>query len=473
MKNRFAVVCAVIAVMPCSFAMAAGPDSAGMRRDTLSLSLDSCRTLALENNPYILNAGLDVYAARARKQEALAEYFPKVSLNAFAFHAFDPMLELGITDILGESDFSSNLESLLGSLGETYGFNPVYSTLRHGLMANVSVMQPIFAGGRIVNGNRLAALGVEAASLQKNIKTRDISEEVERGYWQIISLEEKLHTLDKMQELVDTLYRDVSAACTAGLAKENDLLQVRLQKNSLRSGKISLKNGIRVAKMNLFNSIGVRYNPYSTIANDSIPYIDDIVLSDRFGTFASPDRYYRPEDEVVANQDETRLLEISVRSVQLEKKMAMGEALPQIGAGVSYGYSELVTDGRMNGAVYASVQIPLSDWGKTARKMQQYDSKLQKARNEKEYLDAQLLLQVRKLWLDLESAWEQLQVAQENVDVARENVRDQTACYKAGMLPVSDLLQAQTQLQEADNEYIDQSIEYVVALNAYLDRTEK
>ena len=105
--------------------------------------------------------------------------------------------------------------------------------------------------------------------------------------------------------------------------------------------------------------------------------------------------------------------------------------------------------------------------------MQQYDSKLQKARNEKEYLDAQLLLQVRKLWLDLESAWEQLQVAKENVDVARENVRDQTACYKAGMLPVSDLLQAQTQLQEADNEYIDQCIEYVVALNAYLDRTEK
>ena len=119
------------------------------------------------------------------------------------------------------------------------------------------------------------------------------------------------------------------------------------------------------------------------------------------------------------------------------------------------------------------VQIPLSDWGKTARKMQRYDYQLQKAMNEKEYLDAQLVLQVRKLWIDLESAWEHLLVAEESVSVAKVDVADLTAYYKAGMSPLSELLQAQTRLQEAENDYIDQSINYVTALRSYLDRTEK
>lgn len=437
------------------------------------LSLEQCRNMALENNAYVRNAALDVNAARAQKQEALAEYFPKVSVNAFAFYAFDPMLEIGLKDIIGESDFSNTLQNYLNSFASTYGFDPVYSTLKHGITANVSVMQPIFAGGRIVNGNRLAALGLEAAGLQKNVIERNTSEDVERAYWQIISLEEKMKTLDQMTSLVDTLYRDVNAAWSAGLATMNDLLQVRLKKNELRTGKIQLRNGIRVSKMNLCNSIGVRYNPYSSVRNDSIPYIDDIILTDRLEVEGSPDMYYQPEEEVAARQDESRLLEISVRSKQLEKKMAMGEALPKVGIGASYGYSEMVTDGRMNGAVYAMVQIPLSDWGKTARKMQRYDYQLQKAMNEKEYLDAQLVLQVRKLWIDLESAWEQLLVAEESVSVAKVDVADLTAYYKAGMSPLSELLQAQTRLQEAENDYIDQSINYVTALRSYLDRTEK
>ena len=141
------------------------------------LSLEQCRNMALENNAYVRNAALDVNAARAQKQEALAEYFPKVSVNAFAFYAFDPMLEIGLKDIIGESDFSNTLQNYLNSFASTYGFDPVYSTLKHGITANVSVMQPIFAGGRIVNGNRLAALGLEAAGLQKNVIERNTSED--------------------------------------------------------------------------------------------------------------------------------------------------------------------------------------------------------------------------------------------------------------------------------------------------------
>ena len=441
-----------------------------LAQEKTEVSLDQCQEMAMEHNPYILNSRLDILAAQARKREALAEYFPKVSVNALAFYAFDPILEIGLTDIMGDNDFANNLNSLLEGFAAQYGFNTQYSTLKKGMTATVTAMQPVFAGGRIVNGNKLAALGKEAAQLQHEIQLRTTSEDVEKGYWQVVSLEEKMKTLDQMQGLVDTLYRDVNAAVQAGLATKNDLLQVKLKKNEIRSGKIRVRNGIRLAKMNLFNSIGLEYNPYSTIQNDSVPYIDDILLSDRLTDLSAPDAYYMPEEEAAARQAESRLLDLSVRSKQLEKKMTVGETLPQIGVGASYGYGNIIDKGQMNGAVFASIQIPLSDWGKTARKMQRYDYQIQKAENEKDFLNAQLILQVRQLWMDLTASWEQLLVARESVGTAQASVYQLESYYRAGMSPLSDLLQAQSQLQECSNEYIDQCIAYRTALQAYLDR---
>lgn len=464
MKNKQTALLAMAAVLGTCL-----PVSAPAQEKT-EISLDQCQEMALEHNPYILNSRLDVMAAQARKREAVSEYFPKVSINALAFYAFDPLLEIGLTDIMGENDFTNNLNNMLEGLADQYGFNTQYSTLKQGITATVTAIQPIFSGGRIINGNKLAALGMEAARLRQEVQLRTTSEDIEKGYWQVVSLEEKMKTLDQLQGLVDTLYRDVNAAVQAGLATENDLLQVRLKQNELRSGKIRTKNGIRLAKMNLFNAIGLEYNPYSTIRNDSIPYIDDILLSDKLTDIAAPESYYRPEEEIAAAQAETRLLDLSVRSRQLEKKMAAGEAMPQIGIGASYGYGNIINKGQMNGAVFASVQIPLSDWGKTSRKMQQYDYQIQKAENEKDFLNAQLILQIRQLWMNLTSSWEQLLVARESVETAKSSVHQLESYYKAGMSPLSDLLQAQSELQECSNGYIDQCIAYRTALQAYMNR---
>ena len=124
-----------------------------LAQEKTEVSLEQCQEMAMEHNPYILNSRLDILAAQARKREALAEYFPKVSVNALAFYAFDPILEIGLTDIMGDNDFANNLNSLLEGFAAQYGFNTQYSTLKKGMTATVTAMQPVFAGGRIVNGN--------------------------------------------------------------------------------------------------------------------------------------------------------------------------------------------------------------------------------------------------------------------------------------------------------------------------------
>ena len=153
-----------------------------------------------------------------------------------------------------------------------------------------------------------------------------------------------------------------------------------------------------------------------------------------------------------------------------EALRSRAEVIVCIGIGGSYGYGNLLNNGEFNGAVYVMAQIPLSDWGKTARKMQRLEYQMEKAENERDFLQQQILLQIRKLWLDLTVAWDQLQIARKSEATARVSVEKLNAYYRAGMSPLSELLQAQTQLRSVADKCVDQKIAYRNALQDYLSR---
>lgn len=435
----------------------------------VTLTLEKCKDMALQNDPSVRNAHLDVLAARAQKQEAFSEYFPKVSFNAFGFWSLSPLLEVGIKDIIGENELSEVLSSLIESASQQYDFSPIYKALKTGYVASLSAVQPLYAGGRVVTGNKLASLGVEAARLQQEIALRDNEASVEAEYWQVVSLEEKLNTVGILSQLLDTLHKDLSSAVQAGLAVQTDLMQLELKQSELKSGIVQLKGGIRLAKMNLLNSIGQDYCFLPANADSLKPFIDDIVFADRLDDLLPPQEYYIPEEQLAAGLNENQLLELSVEAKKMEKRMALGEALPTVGVGASYNYSRTINE-RANGTVFAIVQIPISDWGKVSRKVQRMDYQMQKASNDREYLSSQLLLQVRQLWLGLTVAWDKMMVAQETMDLAQKTVDQLTGRYEAGLVPMSELLQAQTVLRQSTEAYIDSQIEYSAALTAYQSR---
>lgn len=437
----------------------------------VELSVEQCRALADRNNTTVRNAQLDVEAAVAQRGEALAEYFPKVSASVFGFYSLDPMVEIGIKDILGESQFTDRLQSIIDNIAPELGINSVYRTLQRGAVASVSLMQPIFAGGRIVAGNNLARLGVEAAHLKRDIAARSLHEQIDRDFWQVVALQEKERTLASLAVMLDTIHRDVQSAYNAGLASSTDLMQVELKRSELRVGQIQLTNGIRLAKMNLLNGIAMEYS-YIDRGSDSIPFIDSIFFNGSLSTLLPPEEYYVPEEQVALSQEETRLLSIGVKAQQLQRRMVLGEALPQLAVGANYGYSYMLENGKWNGAVYAVLQIPISDWGKKARNLQRLDRQIEKAENDQAYLSEQILLQIRQLWLNLTSSWQQMQVTKQNLRLARSTVDQSLAYYRAGMIPLSELLQTQSSLNQANEAYITQALNYSAALNSYLSRVK-
>ena len=447
-------------------------DLSGNELPSLSLTLAQCRDMAMRNNAALNNAALDVRAAWLRKQEALSEYFPRVSASALGYWAMNPLLEIGVTDILGNNDFAWNLSSELESYGSLYGINTKYTAFKQGYSASVMALQPLYAGGRIVTGNRLAALGVEAAQLQKGIRHRETKETVDSLWWQVVSLSDKLETLDYLDGTLDTLYSSLSAAIGSGLAAETDILRLELKRNELQAARRKVTSGIRLSKMNLFNAIGQPYTVYSSNATPERPFLDSLTLDSVSELPAAPDSYWRDEDEIVASMQETRLLDLQVRARRLEKRLAIGEALPQVAVGASAGYSNLYDKGRSNVIAFATVQIPLSDWGKTARRAQRLGTEIEKAENDRAYLDSQLRLLVGKLWLDLTSAYDAWQLAEETLANSRRIYEVSLSNYSAGLIPLQDLLQAETAYRTDASARIDALIAYRTAVVAYTGRGE-
>lgn len=425
------------------------------------ISLKECLEMGANNDVGLRNARLDVLAAKEQQAEARWEYVPRVSLSGFGYYALNPLLRITVKDVIGNSDAANEINNSIQNFAQENGIRSVYTTLKQGWAASAVMIQPLYTGGRIFNGNKLANLGVEAAGIQSRLKEKESSRNIEKKYWTAVSLQEKQLTLSQAQALLDSLYKDASNAFEAGLIVENDLRQVEEKMDELKSAGIKLRGGLRLAKMDLFNSIGYEY---------SILGLDSLHFSDSIDSLQSPS-YYIVEDSELPVCDESRLLALKVQAEQLEKKMAVGENLPQVMVGASYGYNNI--QGKplptTNGVGFVSVQIPITDIGKAAHKAKRYNYQIEKAQNEKEYLDAQLVLRRQMYMLSMQTAWEELQLSEAKAANAVSRAIRAESEYKAGRSTVSEWLKAELDSRTASEDYINRCIDYRNAVRDYLD----
>ena len=432
------------------------------------LSLDECLEAGGENASMVRNSILDLEYAKAQKSEAFTYYFPTVNASALGFHLSKPLITIDAGDLLGGSDMANNLLWQFETFAQMNGLNTSYSFIRNGFSAGLSLMQPLYAGGKIVNSNRLALLGVQAAELKQSTASRDNNLEIEQKYWTIVSLQDKLETIENGFELLDTLQKDVDAAYRAGLAIERNLLELRQEYNSLKAQRSKLLSGIRLAKMDLFNMVGIRYTVVRMPSEETVPNIDDIVLSDDLPYLLEPSNYYYDPENALASMSESKLLELSVKSHALQKKIIRADAMPQIGIGATYGYGRLVGVPKLSGGVFASIRIPLSDWGKVSHRMKQEEALKQKAINDREYLESQLILQSRQLWENVISSWDMLEIAEDELELKRIILHQVEMDHEAGMATLTDVLSAQNGLRTAATDLLDAQINYNNSVSRYI-----
>ena len=446
MKYKILIFCLILSTM----------SAYSQKADSLRLSVQDCIDLALENNIELKNSQLETNKARATKKEAQTAYFPTIKVQALAFDALNPMVTFGIDDI-DNAQLRQLLYSLYTEYGVNMGLDKEYSFVQNGVVLNAMVAEPVYAGGRIRNGNKLAQLGIEAAEYQSKVKEDEVRLQTERLYWQIVALEEKNTTLDQLDRLLDTLDKDLAGAIEAGLAMPTDQYKLRVKQNESQLNRKKLNDGITLLKMALAQYIGTDWQT--------------MTLTDTLGFEAEPSAFFHIAKDAVAARNESRLLDLSLQAENLKKKMTLGEALPSIMVGGSANYHTIFDDPKPNAIVFAMLQVPITDWHKTSYKLKKHDLEAEMAENTRRDLTEKMEMQTNQAWYNLEQSWLRISMAKTALRDAEANLKITEDYYEAGLVALSDVLEAQTLLKQSHDELTDSRVEYRVNLATYLQLT--
>lgn len=420
------------------------------------LTLDSCLALARRNNAEIRTSRLEVESAREVKRQVFTKYFPQVNLSGIGYYAASPLIHFGLEDIQS-NDMRVLLEALYELVSEETDVQNEISLMKKGASGSVMVAQPIFAGGRIVAGNKLANLGVEAAELQAEMKERDIVENIESTFYLVAGLQEKESTVNAALSLIDSLDLTVQTALANGLVTRADALQLQLKRNEMLANQQQLASGIRLAKRLLCYQIGIEYTEEFGVQNAECGN-NDIELQ---APTSEPSR--RPE---------SRLLELGLEAEQLQRQLTLGEALPQLTfIGTAYYGNIIKNDPTSNAMALLSLSVPLTGWWETSHKLRQHDIRIEEARVRQEYLSQMMSLEVEKAYSDMIDAAVLMKSDSAAMEIARENLRLATLNYEAGIITLSDVLQAHAQLLQAQNAITDRHTTYLLARRRLHDLT--
>ena len=405
------------------------------------LSLQQVKEQALAHNISIRTAEDAVREAREQKKEAFANYFPQVSATGMGFKTNTDMLKTSINtaSLLPSSLATALPPALAGMIPPTLSF----SMLDRGLMAGVAAVQPLFAGGRIINGNKLARAGVEASEIQKQISENNVELTATQYYWQIISLKEKQRTLDAVDAMLRQLEHDATMAVKAGVGMRNDLLQVQLRQNEVESSRIKLDNGLRLARRVLAQYIGAggETDAADTVNTASMPpfLIQEV-----------------NNDDAVAATPEYKLLQKNVEVTRLQKQMEIGKNMPSIGIGATYSHYNMA-EGMKNtfGMVFATVTVPISQWWGGAHAIKRRQIAEDVARRQLADNRQQLAIRIQKNRDDVNDAYKQLAIVRKGIEQSEENLRLNRNFYQAGTVTMNNLLDAQQKYQQCRDRYIE------------------
>lgn len=404
-----------------------------------SLTLEECRQAAVEHNRTLQNARFDLEAALQTRREALTNYFPQISASGGAFQAQHGLVQ---------ADFGLTIPQM-GTM------NLPISMVKRGMFGSVTAVQPVFAGLKIVNGNKLARLGEEVGQLQVRKTEGEVREQTDTYYWQIVALKDNLSTIEAVERQLAEIHRQVELSVKAGLVTTNDLLRVELRQQEVASNRLKVENGLKVMKLLLAQYIGVDWHGFDVAAAD-------------WSEPEAPGACYVSVEEAVDRRVEYQLAEKNVEAQRYQTRMERGKRLPTVGVGAGYLYYNMTEKDVDDGMVFAQVSVPISAWWGGAHALKKARIREDQAENDRLQAREMLAVEIEKSWSDLQEAYAQIVLARRSVDSATENLRENRNFYQAGTAPLTDLLDAETLYTQSRNNLTSAFAAYRTSMARYM-----
>ena len=329
------------------------------------------------------------------------------------------------------------------------------SMVKRGIVGSVTAVQPLFAGLKIVTGNKLARLGEEVGRLQLQQTEAEVRERTDACFWQVVSLRDNLSTLDAVERQLAEIRRQVELSVKAGLVTNNDLLRVELRQQEIASNRLKVENGLKVSKMLLAQHIGVDWRGFD-VANAA------------FGEPEAPAAYYVPVEEALDRRAEYLLAEKNVEARKYEKRMERGKRLPTVGIGAGYLYYNVTDKSVDDGMVFAQVSVPVSEWWGGAHALKKARIREQQAENDRLQVREMLAVEIERTWSEVQESYAQILLTRRSVTSAAENLRQNRDFYAAGTSSLTELLDAETLYARSRDEMTSACAAYRTSLARYM-----
>lgn len=460
-----------------------------------TLNLDSCRALALSNNKELRMSKEKVNAAHYQQKAAFTNFLPKIDMMGTYMRtekeisllsddqksaisnigtAVAPMgqkLQQILSSDPSLAPLLTPLQSVMGTLPGALNqvgqgmVDALRTDTRNMFGGMVTLTQPIFMGGKIIAYNKITKFAEQLAESQHATELQDVILNTDQAYWQVISLVNKKKLAESFLELVKKLDSDVSKMVAEGVATKADELSVKVKVNEAEMTMTKVENGLSLSKMVLCQLCGIPLDTPITLADESM---ENITL---------PDTYIEGNvNTALSNREELKSLELASKIYRQKVNVTRSEFLPSVGLTATY----LVTnpslvngfERKMRGmwGVGMMVKIPVFHWGEGIYKVKAAKAEANIAQYKLDDVKEKVELQVTQATYKVNEATKKLAMAEKNMAKADENLRYANLGFQEGVIPTSNVLEAQTAWLSAQSGKIDAQIDVKMS-EIYLNKS--
>ena len=487
------------------------------------LSLDSCRNMAIANNKSLLIAKERMRKAHYDRKAAFTNFLPDFSATGTYMYFSDEIsllndgqksalnhmgtsLQQGLTQAATpiiqhiaqtNPQLAASLQQAIqsGKLdGMSTALNQLGNELTDALRTDtrnmwagaVTLMQPLYMGGKIRAYHRITKFSEALARTQHDAQLQDLILNTDDAYWTVVSLSYKKKMAESFLDLVNRLDGDVEKMIREGVATKADGLTVKVKVNEAEMLLTKVDNGLALSKMVLCQLCGMDLDTKFTLTDENRE-----LASAETSSLASAERERFmqsrtdlqvsetvPDDAVQrawTNRPELKSLDWAHKIYEDKVRVVRSEMLPSLALTGGYLVSnpsllngfENKFRGMWNVGIMLSV--PIFHWNEGIYKVKAAKSEVNIARLQQTEAQEKIELQVNQSLFKNTEAQKRLALSEKNMEKAEENLRYADKGFKEGVVPVTNVMEAQTAWLSAQSDRIDAQIDLKLA-QTYLQK---
>ena len=430
---------------------AASPSHRSSSGVPLSVSLDEAIAIALTESRSIAVADAQEEAARARLAQARAAFLPSVKgsasytkldeipyMDASGFGSmFEPLM--APFEYLVDQGYldPSTLEGLQGGGGDKIyvGDDDIYSI-------GLSVQQPLFTGGAILNAYGAARHGLRAAGLRGRRVEDQTRFDVTQAYVGLVSARAAVNVMERAVEQVGSHVANLEALFEEGMILESDVMRARVQLSEVELRKNAAEHVVQLAVAALAFTMGL--DP----GTDIVP-LGDLATSD-FPDFTLESW----TGGALENRPDLFAMSEAVDAAGNAVGMTRSEFFPQLVLVGNYNWDRpnrrYEPEFYEHWAATIALQMNVFDWGGRRNRVREAKAGRLQAEHGLAMMEDAVRLEVKRSYLEHDEAVTAVVISQDGLVQARESLRITRESFQSGAATNSDVLDSQAALTTAE-----------------------